>query len=94
MTILKHSDLRLLSEWERAHQAALLAEMAVGDPPSGVTVSQVTVWARELRGAADSLFNELLRREAFGNLDPMPAQRRRSTQEPPSFVATTSPAPL
>ena len=94
MTILKHSDLRLLAQWERAHQAALLAEMAVGDPPTGVTVTQVAGWARERRGAADILFDELLRREAFGRLDPMPAQRRRPVEEPPSFMATTSPAPL
>ena len=94
MTILKHSDLRLLAQWERAHQAALLAEMAVGDPPTGVTVMQVAGWARELRGAADILFDELLRRQAFGRLDPMPAHRRRPVEEQPSFMATTSPAPL
>jgi hypothetical protein len=94
MTILRHSDLRLLAQWERAHQAALLAEMAVGDPPKGVPAAQVAVWAREMRGTADTLFGELLRRQAFGRLEPMPSQRRRPVEDQPSFLASTSPAPL
>ena len=76
MRALKEADLPLLRRWEQAYREAQKAESVVFRIVQGApATAELHKVADECRKMADALFAELLQRQAFGFMLPMPKVR-------------------
>lgn len=76
MRALREADLLLLGRWEQAYKEAQKAESAVFRIGLGTPrTAELCKVADECRKMADALFAELLQRQAFGFMLPMPKVR-------------------